>query len=154
MKPIQTVICDIDGTAANIDHRRHWVEDKSQKVNWKAFFGGMTKDTPNAWCQKLLESLSQNGIKIVFVSGRPSDYETITRQWLDKHYSGIKYDLYMRQAGDFRQDYLVKEEIYDKYLNNYQQPVNILFVVDDRKQVVDMWRSKGLVVLQCDEGNF
>ena len=29
-----------------------------------------------------------------------------------------------------------------------------IMAVDDRQQVVDMWRANGLTVLQVDEGNF
>jgi hypothetical protein len=31
---------------------------------------------------------------------------------------------------------------------------DILFAVDDRQQVVDMWRRNGITCLQCDEGQF
>jgi hypothetical protein len=30
----------------------------------------------------------------------------------------------------------------------------ILFVVEDRNRVVEMWRSEGLVCLQCAPGEF
>jgi len=30
----------------------------------------------------------------------------------------------------------------------------IEFVVDDRQQVVDMWRRNGITCLQCDVGDF
>jgi hypothetical protein len=30
----------------------------------------------------------------------------------------------------------------------------ILFVVDDRRRIVEMWRSEGLVCLQCAPGEF
>lgn len=31
---------------------------------------------------------------------------------------------------------------------------NILFVIDDRDSVVEMWRRNGLTVLQCAKGDF
>jgi hypothetical protein len=31
---------------------------------------------------------------------------------------------------------------------------NILYAVDDRQRVVDMWRSNGITCLQVAEGNF
>ena len=43
------------------------------------------------------------------------------------------------------------KEIYD---NELKGKYNIKFIVDDRDQVVKMWRSLGLTVLQCAEGNF
>lgn len=57
----------------------------------------------------------------------------------------------MRKTGDYRKDCIVKEEIYRKDI----EPIyDILFCVDDRKQVVDAWRELGLTCLQCAEGNF
>lgn len=147
------VICDIDGTAANINHRRHLVEGKKkgEKVDWGRFFKEMVNDVPNEWCQKLLGALYQQGYQIVFVSGRPEDYRTETTLWLREHYGHIAFEeLYMRPAGNYEQDYIIKERIFDEHLKNEE----VLFVIDDRKQVVDMWREKGLTVLQCDEGNF
>jgi hypothetical protein len=57
----------------------------------------------------------------------------------------------MREDGDCRSDVEVKEEIYEKYLKGV---VDIAFCIDDRQSVVDMWRSKGLVCLQCAKGDF
>jgi hypothetical protein len=59
--------------------------------------------------------------------------------------------LLMRKEGDFRQDYIVKKEIYDR---DIREAYKILFCIDDRKQVTDMWREQGLVCLQCADGLF
>jgi hypothetical protein len=57
----------------------------------------------------------------------------------------------MRSAGDMRKDSIVKEEIYrQEILGRY----NVWFVLDDRNQVVDMWRLLGLRCLQVAPGNF
>ena len=56
----------------------------------------------------------------------------------------------MRKDGDFRADYIVKQEIYDMHIKGK----NVLFVMDDRQQVVDMWRRNGLKCFQVAEGNF
>lgn len=57
----------------------------------------------------------------------------------------------MRKNDDYRQDAVIKEEIYNLYI---QPKFDVLFCIDDRKQVVDAWRNLGLVCLQCDEGQF
>jgi hypothetical protein len=150
------VLCDIDGTAANINHRRYHVEDKSKGVDWKAFFDAMVDDAPNTWCQKLLFALNRMGHRIVFVSGRSEDYRHETEVWLKRYYGDCfeegGLELYMRPTGNYDQDFIVKEQIYDKKLVHAHG--HVLFVVDDRQQVVGMWRRKGLVVLQCDDGDF
>jgi hypothetical protein len=61
-----------------------------------------------------------------------------------------EYTLLMRKDGDFRADHIVKQEILDKHIDKER----VLFVLDDRQQVVDMWRRNGLVCFQVAEGNF
>jgi hypothetical protein len=63
---------------------------------------------------------------------------------------GVKYhELRLRRDGDRRSDVIVKREMLagiDK--------TQVLFVVEDRNRVVQMWRSEGLVCLQCAPGEF
>ena len=133
----QTIICDLDGTLCNIEHRRHLVE--GEKKNWKLFFDEMHKDTANAWCVLLLAAMrSRPATEIVFVTGRPDSHKGMTEEWLSRHgFAGN--DLFMRKTGDYRPDWQIKEEILNKHLKDRL----ILFVIDDRKQVVDMWRRNG-----------
>lgn len=145
------IVCDIDGTAANIDHRRHWVENRPKK--WDEFYRAMVFDKPQYWCQQLLDGMQEQGHEIYFVTGRPDNYREETETWLREHYSWVfNNPLYMRKAGNTEQDYVVKQRIFDTHFRERKD--EIAFVIDDRKQVVDMWRSNGLVVLQCDEGDF
>ena len=57
----------------------------------------------------------------------------------------------MRKEKDYRQDAIIKQEIYE---NEIEGKYNIHFVLDDRDQVVAMWRKKGLTCLQVDYGDF
>jgi hypothetical protein len=95
-------------------------------------------------------AMQQLGFKILIVSGRPDGYFLATEKWLST--SGIPYDrLILRKHGDHRKDFEIKKDIYDTQIEPY---FNVLFCVDDRKQVVDFWRSIGLTCLQCAPGNF
>lgn len=146
---MKTIICDLDGTLCNADHRRHFVEQKPK--NFKAFYEAAKNDEPNQWCVDILEGMDHLLYSVVFVTGRPEEYRQLTINWLET-YIGDKtsYHLAMRKTGDYRQDYIVKQEIYDEYLKD----LDILFCIDDRQQVVNMWRRNGLVCLQCAEGDF
>ncbi len=145
MNKQKAIIIDIDGTLANCAHRRHFAEAK----DWKGFYDGMGDDLPNKWCCHLIDQMIPL-YRIILVSGRPDDYRKITEAWLISNM--IHYDdLFMRTAGDHRDDTIVKEEIYREEI---EEKYNIEFIVDDRSKVVKMWRSIGLVCLQCDEGNF
>jgi len=151
------IICDLDGTLCNITHRRPLVE--CDKPDWKSFNHPwqIKRDTLNVWCSELIKSISLSGYKIIFVTGRDGTIEKkhATYSWLRKYFSHQWLELntviHFREAHDNRKDYIIKEEIYNNYI---KKEYEILFVVDDRKQVVDMWRRIGLTVLQCAEGDF
>lgn len=148
----QALIIDIDGTMANINHRLHYVRDV--KKDWGKFFSEVKGDSVNRWCAEILERFRNDDVykhhDILFVSGRPDSTMKDTKEWLKDN--NIGYDkLFMRKRDDYRKDNTIKEIIYNFNIKPYY---DVLFVVDDREQVVQMWRSKGLVVLQCDEGKF
>ena len=156
----KAIIFDIDGTLANNKHRVHWLE--CEKKDWNKFYSEMDKDAPNEpivfMCKAMLEHVYRSStiddLRVFIFTGRPAQYEGKTREWLDKtlgwHYHVIS-GLIMRPEGDYRPDYQVKQEMLDKLK---AEGYEILFTVDDRKQVVDMWRSNGITCLQCAEGEF
>ena len=145
-----TYIFDIDGTLANINHRRHFVEN-SPKC-WKSFFESMLMDEPNHRVVKLAKSFAKTS-NILLVSGRPSDYKDHTVRWLEEHQ--IPWNgLFMRKAGDFRPDDIIKKEIWaNEIVPKLEDAVDVL-VIDDRDKVVQMWRSLGLECWQVANGNF
>ena len=90
------------------------------------------------------------GEKVIIVTGRDESCRELTAEWLD--FYGIPYsEMFMRKADDYRKDSIIKKEIYD---NDIFPRYNVLFVYDDRNQVVDMWRGLGVKVFQVEEGNF
>ena len=144
-----TALFDIDGTLADIEHRRQLVQ--CDEPDWKSFNAQMGDDTPNWPIVSLYRSLWNSGeYDIVLVTGRNEAYRKVTEQWLT--WNEIPFDeMYMRADKDFRSDHIIKEEILGRLLALGKQ---IQFVVDDRQQVVDMWRRNGITVLQCDVGDF
>lgn len=147
-KKRQAIIVDIDGTIANIEHRTHFVRGPDKK-NWKDFFANMDKDTPNEWCKDLINRYKEDHL-IVLCSGRPDSYREVTEQWLKKH--NIFFDeLYMRPRDDQRADSIIKEIILDFELS---PRYNITMWIDDRKQVIDKIRERGIFVLDCAGGAY
>jgi predicted kinase len=144
------IIVDLDGTLCNVNHRLHHVRSDKKK-NWGSFFKEMVNDTPNDWCFELVHKMSKD-YQIVFCSGRPDSWKPHTIEWLTEH--GIypyEYKLYMRPRSDSRNDTIAKEIMLDfELLTRY----NLFFFVDDRARVVDMYRSRGFTVLQCEKGDF
>ncbi len=134
------VICDLDGTLCLFEGKRGPYE--TEKAG---------DDDINPAVQTLLNDWrGTHEYPIIFMSGRDSKYREITEAWLKKHDFGDGI-LLMRPAGDTRKDYIVKEELYQAHI---QRNYNICYVLDDRQQVVDMWRRNGLVCLQVAEGDF
>ncbi len=129
------VICDLDGTVALLNGRDPYNASTCEN------------DLPN---EPVLTALKRLTLPVYFVSGRDGSYAPQTMNWLNKHF-GTNYSLSMRDPGDSRKDSIVKEEILrNDILPNHK----VLFVFDDRDQVVKMWRSLGLTCFQVAEGNF
>lgn len=133
------IICDIDGTLAIKGDRD--IYDYSR----------VHLDTLNEPIARLARMLGENR-DVVFVSGREDCCHSETSEWLRYHFGMFSPPLlYMRKTGDMRKDSIVKREIFDEHIGDKYQ---IDYVLDDRDQVVEMWRSLGLTVLQVAEGKF
>ncbi len=148
------VIFDIDGTVANLDHRKHYVDSKfvtipfKFKKDWKTFYSKMANDSVIHQMIGICNSYHMNGWDVYFFTGRPEKYRSITKIWLKN--KGFMYkELNMRQDADhYVNDAIVKKDMLDK-LN---RKVHIVF--DDRDRVVKMWRDQGILCLQCNYGDF
>lgn len=142
------IIFDIDGTLADLTHRRHFVASKPK--NWDAFQALAHKDVPFEPVAVLARSLATLAHRIVLCSGRGEQERPVTEAWLAQHQ--ITHErLYMRAEGDYRADDLIKEELLDHILSDGFSPQ---IVFDDRARVVAMWRRRGLICAQVAEGNF
>lgn len=134
------IIVDIDGTVAERNNRGPFEFDK------------VLTDTPVEEVIHVVHSLNSNN-HIVFMSGRDESCRADTEEWIRRHiFISGDIELYMRGAGDMRKDSIVKKELFMKHIAPKYYTVACL---DDRKQVVDMWREElGLKCLQVAEGNF
>lgn len=148
-KPL-AVICDLDGTLCDTNWRQHFVRREGKK-DWASFFAGIPHDKPNKWCLDIIEKFSKDQfINIVYCSGRGQEYEEQTREWLHRN-SAPAGHLFMRQKRDSRKDSIAKEIILDFEILTRFTPY---FAIDDRLQVTQMWRKRGITCLQCEDGNF
>ncbi len=133
----KAVICDLDGTLALLNRNPY---DASN----------CDKDELNDPVANIVKTFKEAGHQIVLVSGRSDEFKPQTLVFLEKN--KIPYDaLLMRRAADKRKDSEVKLEIYEQQIKDKYY---IDFVLDDRNQVVDMWRSLGLVCCQVAPGDF
>lgn len=136
------VIVDIDGTVALMGARSPY--DTAT----------VDQDQPHTDIIDVVVALSATVDHVVFLSGRDEQCRETTVAWLRRHIAldlTCDWSLWMRPSGDRRRDSIVKAELFDA---NIRAEYSVLVVLDDRKQVVDMWRALGLTCLQVAEGNF
>lgn len=147
MKGEKVIICDIDGTIADITHRLKYASGPEK--NWDTFFSLIKDDTPRTDVMNEVNMKAQSlGATIIFVSARPETYREETEKFIYKYFAGQQRYLIMRPENDKRPDTEVKSEIYDKYLKN----LDVVEVFDDRPSVIRMWREKGLTVNDVGQG--
>lgn len=132
------IIVDIDGTLAHMVNRGPY--DTSKYAD----------DVIDPTVLDLVARMSLDGVTILVTSGRDAGFYGVTDRWLTDNW--VPFDLLiMREQGDKRRDDIVKNELFEKHIRgNY----NVLFSLDDRDRVVDMWRAKGIKTLQVERGDF
>ena len=62
-----TVIFDVDGTIADCEHRRHFVENNN---DWKSFKEQTVNDTPVQWVCDIAKRFIAQGDQVAFFSAR------------------------------------------------------------------------------------
>jgi phosphoglycolate phosphatase-like HAD superfamily hydrolase len=142
------VVFDIDGTLANIEHRRAFVATKPK--NWKAFNAGIVNDTRYEDMVWLVNHFDNALCKIILCSGRGEEHRDVTEKQMNDFF--VPYNaLYMRPAKDHRPDYVIKVELLQQIRADFGEP---FLWFDDRNQVVDAIRAEGVRVLQVAPGDF
>lgn len=204
MNKPEILLVDLDGTVANCEHRKKYIDDVirvgdtvyirgihdsashpfnvtdendtgyvwtdpklgnnwigtwvpkislRKKRDYKRFFESCKDDSPIQTTIDIVSYLRAR-YPVMFCSGRPEEYKGLTMNWLAAHGIGLgggDTALIMRPTGDMRQDYIVKKEL---YLTHIEPFYTVKCVFDDRQQVVDMWRSLGLICYQVAKGDF
>lgn len=156
----KAIMCDLDGTLAIIGDRTPYDATDCD-----------VKDLPNWPVIQTVLAMHAQGVKIIFMSGRDMKYRPETERFIERYCQvpegklseesgpcSIPYELHMRgetapdpDKMDQRKDSVIKQELFDKYVAD---KYNVLFVLDDRNQVVDFWRGIGLTCYQVAPGNF
>jgi predicted kinase len=132
------VICDLDGTLAHLNGRNPYDATDCEQ------------DELNHVVAGILRMHEETGVLVVLLSGREDEYRAPTMRWLERH--GVKHaELHMRATADNRKDSIIKRELFDREIRHRYR---VLYVLDDRNQVVEMWRAMGLICLQVAPGDF
>lgn len=138
------IVVDLDGTLADLSHRLPLI--KGDKKQWDEFYSLVGRDSVNIWCSTLMRAMRREGFNVVVVSARPMTVFDATHDWLNR--GGVQYgNLYLLRKDE--KDHTPDVELKRNWLKAYGKE-NILFAVDDRQRVVDMWREEGVTCLQCN----
>lgn len=136
----EVIICDIDGTLALMDGRDPYD------------YSLVHTDKPYGAVVDLVYDMWDAGTRVIFMSGRNDDSREQTTAWLNEHVIAGDLELHMRKTGDYRPDWIVKYELFQEHIAGKYR---VKFVLDDRNQVIDLWRRKlGLPTFQVADGNF
>lgn len=134
------ILCDLDGTLCLPTNRSPYDSDNCES------------DELNFPVAVVLHKFHRYGTQdLIFCSGREEKSRPPTERWLHKHGIDFYKGLYMRKTGDFRKDAVIKKEMYEEHIEG---KYNVLFILDDRSIVVDLWRSLGLTCFQVAPGDF
>ncbi len=135
----KAIICDLDGTLCLMNGRNPFDASRCDE------------DLPNTPVVNMVKQYKGLGYTIILLSGRSDAYKPQTIKWL-KENEIIYDDLVMRKEGDHRKDSIVKSEF---YYGNIDGQYNVELVLDDRDQVVELWRETlGLPCFQVYYGDF
>lgn len=132
------IIVDIDGTVALHVDRSPYDTAKCGT------------DRLNENVASVVWAMGLRGHEILFVSGREDKFRTETEDWLNKN-GFPEPKVFMRKAGDFRNDAIIKTELFDQHIRG---KYNVVVVLDDRDRTIKRWRELGLTALQVNYGNF
>ncbi len=168
------IIFDLDGTLANCEHRRHFVDrgytrwqhsngdyytdglhgpEIDWKPDWKAFYEACDQDIPIESPKIILYNLwVREGEDIQIWSGRCESVRDKTINWLNKkifpYSKGDIPKLKMRPIGDNTPDDQLKERWLDEALARGEK---IEFVFDSDPQSIALWRRRGIFVFDCNQ---
>lgn len=146
-------VFDIDGTLADIEHRKGLLETKPKQ--WNKFFELASKDEPIEPMISLMMQLADNNRsefypnQIILATGRPERTREATKEWLWNTIGDTDIvAIYMRPDNDRRPDHIIKVE-QAKAITEQFGDISIWF--DDRAPVINALRDIGVFVVDVNQ---
>jgi hypothetical protein len=143
---LDVFLVDVDGTVALCGDRDPYDETT------------VLDALPNTSVIVTVQALIRIGYEPIFMSGRTEACRRDTERWLLQYVFRLPMvtpkmysRLYMRAVGDIRPDCVIKLDMFNEHIRDRY---NVLLAIDDRNQVVRLWRSLGITCLQVADGDF
>lgn len=134
-------IFDIDGTLAHMNRG----EGGRSPYDWNR----VGEDTVDYATDMVCDIINKTDVKTIICTGRDGEALEATKLWMKDN--GVLWDeIFIRDKGDMRADWIVKEEMWREIAEDYY----IVGMFDDRLQVVRRARALGLKVFNVEYNNF
>lgn len=140
----KAIIVDIDGTI-------------SENVTGRPWFGkgaaeGMLKDKPYTNIINMIRSYcDEYELELLVLTGRhKGSEEKATLEWLDNNWFNPD-KIFARDLKDYSKTAVYKEKVYEEKIKPYY---DVVMVFEDNNACVQMFRSKGLTVLQPQNSDY
>lgn len=140
----KAIIVDVDGTICENVTGRPWYG--------KGAAEGMLKDEPYTDIINLIDSYAYDyNLQVIILTGRHKGEELeATKKWLNKN--SFYYDeIFARDLNDYSKTSTYKEKVYEEKIKPYY---DVVMMFEDNNSCVQMFRNKGLIVLQPQNSDY
>jgi hypothetical protein len=174
------IIFDLDGTLADCEHRRHFVDPEKNKnfcrydgedfrgykggiiqldicwkPDWKSFHEACDRDIPIIPLVNIFHDLHAQEREIHIWSARSESVREKTENWLFENIK-LKYCCAFDTSLHLKMRPINNSEsdeiLKERWLDElYDKGVQVDYVFDDRPKVIRMWRRRGIFVFNCGE---
>lgn len=141
----KAIIVDMDGTICENVTGRPWYGEGAAD--------GMMTDAPYTDIINMLRTYLENyEIQLLILTGRDGtkDVRAATLAWLETNWF-YPDRLFMRRPGDYSKTAAFKEKTYVEKIEPYY---DVVMVFEDNNACVQMFRDKGLIVLQPQNSDY
>ena len=124
----------------------------SPREAWDEFQTHSAEYARNTFIEELIkDNILLNGYYPIFITAREDirNLREVTENILKDIFGSQPHCLYMREENDYRNDVEVKNDLYTKIVYDFQLiGLDVQFAIDDKQEVCEMWKSKGIPTLQ------
>ena len=134
------ILCDIDGVVADVKE-----EVNRYLPDWKEFFSHLSEVRPISEVIEVILGLIDGGNEVIFMTGRPSNFRKVTREWL-------LYNIPYLNSKSYSLRLLMRP------IRNYDKPEDLKLrycrwckpdlILEDDPRVVSILVKEGFTVLQ------
>lgn len=145
MRKKKAIIVDMDGTICENVTGRPWYGEGAAD--------GMMTDAPYTDIINMLRTYLENyEMQLLILTGRndTKDVRAATLAWLETNWF-YPDKLFMRKPGDYSKTAAFKEKTYVEKIEPYY---DVIMVFEDNNACVQMFRDKGLLVLQPQNSDY